>query len=78
MTSLTFQYTPLGDAGLSGFQSLTNLERLTVGDAAITDAGLLHLRSQTSLRELSVHNTLVTEAGIVDLKRALPELRVYQ
>jgi hypothetical protein len=43
----------------------------------VTDAGLKHLAGLKQLRELYVDETKVTGKGKADLKKALPDLVIF-
>ena len=44
---------------------------------AITDAGLVHLKGLTKLEVLSLYGTKITDAGIQELKKALPDCKIF-
>jgi hypothetical protein len=74
-TSVSFQLTPVTNAGLEHLKGLTKLQKLDLDRAQITDAGLKHLKGLTKLQELHLNNTQVTDAGLVHLKAVKPSTR---
>ena len=72
LNNLDLVGTKVTDDGLSRLQSLTRLERLSIGSqtgqSVITDAGLAHLASVPNLRHLVVVGTKTTDAGLERLK----------
>jgi hypothetical protein len=44
----------------------------------VTDRGLVHLKGMARLRSLNLRETRVTDAWVKDLKRSLPNLKVYR
>ena len=42
------------------------------------DAGLEHLRALTELQTLQLRFTKVTDTGVADLKKALPNCKIYK
>lgn len=69
--------TRITDVGLENLEGLTDLNTLFINDTQVTDAGLGHLKGMTKLRELHLGNTQVTEGGVNELKKALPNCKVY-
>ena len=59
----------LGDADLSRFKDLTDLEDLGLTDSQVTDNGLGQLAKLTELRWLELDGTRITDAGLVGLVR---------
>jgi hypothetical protein len=57
---------------------LSKLKALWLTNAPVTDAALPHLRRLTGLEKLYLQGTKVTGAGVSELKKALPECRVYR
>jgi hypothetical protein len=66
------------DAGLVHLKGLTALQGLYLWDTAVTDTGLEHLKGLTALRELDLKGTKVTEAGVDQLKKSLPNAKVWR
>ena len=66
------------DAEAAAISQLEELTWLVLMDTKLTDAGLRHLHRLTKLGRLDVEGTLVTEVGVADLKRVLPNCKVYR
>lgn len=66
------------DAGLEHLQNLTELRQLYLVVPDVTDAGLEHLKGLTNLQELHILSEHVTDAALDDLRRAMPQLRIYR
>jgi Ran GTPase-activating protein (RanGAP) involved in mRNA processing and transport len=56
---------------------LTGLQVLDLDDNQVTDEGLKHLASLTGLMEIRLGNTQVTNAGVAELRKSLPNTRIY-
>jgi Leucine-rich repeat (LRR) protein len=67
----------IGDSGLRYLSGLHNLEHLDLQGCSITDSGLLSLRELSSLKSLWLFRTKVSEKGIADLKKNLPQCRIF-
>jgi len=55
-----------------------NVVELNLSRSKITDAGLVHLKGLTGLQTLDLGGTEVTDAGFADLKKALPNCKIYE
>jgi hypothetical protein len=75
--SISFRDTFIGDAEMAHMKDFPRLMRLTLARTQVTDAGLKHLAECKQLRFLDVSDTLVTVAGTNELKKALPDLRIF-
>ncbi|MBM4039992.1 MAG: hypothetical protein FJ290_15925, partial [Planctomycetes bacterium] len=78
LRELRLQNTRIGDAGLAHLAGLTNLEWLELTGTQVTDAGLVHLGRMTSLKSLFLSGTKVADEAVAELKRALPNVKVYR
>jgi Leucine Rich repeat len=81
LTNLEMLYltkTRVTDAGLENLKGMTRLTQLELSECDITDAGIRHLKVMTSLKNLMLINTKVTDAGAEDLKRALPNVKIFR
>lgn len=70
--------TPITDDDLKHLHGLTKLQRLNLGNTDVTDQALYYLRDMKYLRELHVNGTKFTAAGLQDLKRSLPDTKVFE
>jgi hypothetical protein len=59
-------------------QGLTALDTLRLQLPQLTDAGLEYLTRLISLRKLDLRFTQVTDDGANELRKALPDCRVYR
>ena len=50
---------------------------LSLDDTDITDEGLKELAKLQKLTSLGLYNTKVTKAGVAELRKALPNCRIY-
>jgi len=57
--------------------SLNGLERMSLTSTQVTDADLKHLQRLTNLKELYLNYTQTTEAGRSELRKSLPNCRIY-
>jgi hypothetical protein len=48
------------------------------GHPVVNDAGLVHLEGLTALQQLDLILTKVTEAGVEQLKKSLPNVKVWR
>ena len=77
LQSLDLFRTKITDAGLVYLTGLNKLEDLDLS-VWVTDAGLVHLKGMTKLRLLKLYRTKVTDAGVAELKKALPNCKIYK
>ena len=56
---------------------LTNLEHLWLDGTAVSDAGIAALLPLKQLKNLGLRNTKVTEKGAEQVRKALPNTKVY-
>jgi hypothetical protein len=78
LTELVLYDTQVTDTGLTHLVRLSRLEQLDLsGSDRITDDGLQHLNGLAHLKLLDVRKTRITVAGIEDLKRVVPNLKVF-
>ncbi len=77
LTSLDLRGTKVTDAGLVHLAGLTKISVLNLDDTQVSDAGLLHLRGLRNLEWLGVSRTKVSEDGMNELKRALPNVSIF-
>lgn len=66
------------DAGLKHLRGLTKLTELDLSGLPITDSGLTQLTEFKSLRRLEVHFTKVTRQGADQLRKAIPDLKIFR
>ena len=67
--------TRVTDAGMVHLEGMTNLQTLSLSNTDITDLGLTHIKR---LKNLHLDKwTLFSETSIVELKRALPNCKIY-
>ena len=76
--AVSFTTTNVTDAELLHLKELTSLQTLGLSGTQVTDDGLLHLKGLTSLRMLSLVNTQVTGYGREELRKPLPNCRIYR
>ena len=57
---------------------LTRLETLRLDQLPLTDAGLRHLTGLIGLRKLDLRFTRVTDVGANELRKALPDCKIYR
>lgn len=69
--------TAIGDRAIVHLQSLPNVRYLYLGNTHISDAALVHLEAMPGLKILDLNGTRVTPEGIDRLRRARPDLDVY-
>jgi internalin A len=77
LTSLDLRGTNVTDAGLMHLAGLTKVSVLNLDDTQVSDAGLLHLRGLRNLEWLGISRTNVSDDGMNELKRALPNVSVF-
>ena len=77
LESLVVGSTKVTDAGLAYLKGLKNLTRLELYCDQVSDAGLVHLKGLTNLERLDITGTKVSNAAVADLKRALPNCKLY-
>jgi hypothetical protein len=65
------------DEGLKDLAGFKNLQALFLVGTQMTDKGLNVLTGLKSLRRLDLDPTRVTREGIAELRKALPNCRVY-
>ena len=65
------------DAELKHLAGLQQLKALDLIGTKVTDAGLKHLVGLKQLQVLILDGTKVTAKGKADLKKALPNLKIY-
>jgi hypothetical protein len=75
--SIYLRGTAVTDRGLVHLSSLPHLVDLDLSDTAITDAGLPYLANLENLRFLQAHRTQITAESVAELKRKLPDVRIY-
>ena len=78
LQTLTLHSTKITDAGLVHLKELTNLQTLFLANTKITDTGLVHIKGLTQLQDLGLQQTKVTDTGVADLKKALPNCKIYK
>ena len=67
--------TRVTDAGMVRREGMTNLQTLSLSNTDITDLGLTHIKR---LKNLHLDKwTLFSETSIAELKRALPNCKIY-
>ncbi len=66
------------DGDLAHLKGLTALRELALDGSKITDAGLAHLKGLTGLRKVTLTRTNITDAGADSLRKALPEVRIFE
>ena len=76
--NLDLDETQVADAGLVHLEGLTELTYLNLRKTRITDAGLVHLKGLSKLSWLVLNGTQVTDSGVQELRRALPNLKIYR
>ncbi|MCC7376529.1 MAG: hypothetical protein IT581_17855 [Verrucomicrobiales bacterium] len=74
ITDLSFERTPIGDAGLKHVAELHRLEWLNLFLTQVSDDGLAHLKKLRRLERLPIGGTRVTDAGLKTLSD-LPSLK---
>ncbi len=81
LKTLDLRESELDDASLSALQAslqgLPDLEFLDLSGTKITDTGLAALKQLSSLRELGLHRTHISDEGINDLRRSIPNCKIY-
>jgi internalin A len=77
LTSLDLRGTKVTDAGLVHLAGLSKISVLNLDDTQVSDAGLLHLRGLRNLEWLGISRTSVSDDGKNELKRALPNVSVF-
>jgi hypothetical protein len=75
--SISFRGVPIGDAEMAHMKDFPRLRRLILAKTQVTDAGLKHLTECKELIWLDVSDTGVTVAATNELKKSLPNLRVF-
>lgn len=78
LNTLSLYESSVSDDGLANLTGLGRLQSLGLGNTSISDKGLVHLAQIPSLKWLWLSNSKATEAGISSLKKAKPELNVYE
>jgi hypothetical protein len=66
-----------GDDQLKALGALTELRWLVLMDTGVTDQGLKHIRHLKKLERLDLEGSKVTKQGAEELKKALPDVRIY-
>ena len=51
--------------------------KVNLSHTQVTDAGLVHLAGLTNLEVLYLYGTQVTDAGLDELRKALPNCKIY-
>ncbi|MBC8326373.1 MAG: hypothetical protein H8E27_12190 [Verrucomicrobia subdivision 3 bacterium] len=69
--------TQITDAGLKEVAKLQKLKTLSLFRTQITDAGLKEVAKLHHLEGLNLLGTQVTKAGVAELKRALPNCKIF-
>ena len=65
-------------AGMVRREGMTNLQTLSLSNTDITDLGLTHIKGLKNLKTLHLDKwTLFSETSIADLKKALPNCKIY-
>ena len=77
IVGIVFRDAAIGDAELVHMKDFPHLMRLTLANTQVTDAGLKHLAACKQLISLDVSDTAVTAAGLNELRKALPNLRIF-
>jgi Tol biopolymer transport system component/thiol-disulfide isomerase/thioredoxin len=77
LRALCVEDNQVGDAGLIFLQNLHSLEYLCLANTKVTDAGLTHLGGLASLRDLRLAGAQVTKTGANELRRLLPNCRIF-
>jgi hypothetical protein len=75
--SISFKGVPVGDAEMTHMKDFPHLRRLTLAKTQVTDAGLKPLAECKELIWLDVSDTGVTAAATNELKKSLPNLRIF-
>jgi hypothetical protein len=78
VVGISFRDTQIGDADLAHMKDFPRLIRLDLANTQVTDVGLKHLAACKQLQELGLSGTRVTAAGTNELRKALPNLRIFQ
>lgn len=80
LTSVSFNFTAVGDDDLLQIAELPELRELSLQRTAVTDRGLMHLRGLRKLESLSLYRTKVTDSGLEHLREltGLRELELWR
>jgi hypothetical protein len=78
LDSLVLNDTAVTDAGLVHLRGLTRLRNLSLDSTRVTGEGLNQLKDLKDLRQLTLYKTPVNAADVESLKKALPNLQVFQ
>lgn len=79
LRTLSLYGSSFSDASLESLEVVGQLQAIGLGATPVTDKGLSHLAKLPGLRFLWLNSrTAVTPKGIAELKKALPELTVFE
>jgi hypothetical protein len=71
--------TQVTSAGLKDLGALKRLQTLFLGGTQVTDAGLKELTNLKRLTYLELYDCVrVTDAGVAELRKALPNCKIYR
>ena len=78
LRTLKLGNTRVTDAGMVHLEGMTNLQTLWLTYTDSTDLGLTHIKGLKNLKTLHLDKwTLFSETSIADLKKALPNCKIY-
>jgi hypothetical protein len=75
--TLDLEYTEITDTGLAYLKDLKELKELDLSYTNVTNTGLIYIKELKQLQTLKLESTKVTNGEVQKLKKALPNLRIY-